>query len=141
MAGHSDRGTAIPYSFKTGNMALANEEGRRGVAVTYTPTSGDASLSFRRYFNGSGSARQNAAASDRGDGFVSQFPGTDAVLNMKLTRSALGDAVGVARAMFSGGNEERSAGADRHMAVGFSGTQSSSGDSPAIHAVAIEGAQ
>jgi len=139
--GYSDRGAAIPYVYQTGNMLLAPEEGRRGVSVTYTPTAGDSTLALRRHFNGSASARQNAAASDRGDGFVSQFPGTDATLNMKLTRSALGDAVGVARAMFSGGNEERSGGADRHIAVAFSGTQSTSSDAPAIHSITIEGAQ
>jgi len=141
LAGYSDNGTAIPYSFRSGDMAIANEEGRQAVSVLYTPTSGDASLSLSRFFNGSDTARTNAVASDRGDGFVPTSPGSASVLNMKRTRSPLGDASGVARAMFSGGNEERSAGADRHVAIAFAGTQSSSANAPAIHAVIVEGAK
>jgi hypothetical protein len=139
--GYSDRGTAISYSYQTGNMQLVPDESRRAVSVTYTPTTGDSSLALRKYFNGSASARQNVIASDRGDGFVNQSPGTDSVLNMKLTRSSLGDAVGVARVTFSGGNEERSAGADRHMSIGFSGSQTTSTDAPVIHSIVVEGAQ
>jgi hypothetical protein len=120
-------------------MAIVNEEGRQAVSVLYTPTAGDASLSLSRFFNGSDTARQNAVASDRGDGFVPTSPGAASVLNMKRTRSPLGDASGVARAMFYGGNEERSAGADRHVAIAFAGTQSSSANAPAIHAVIVEG--
>ena len=139
MAGYSDNGTAIPYSFRSGNMEIVTEEGRQGVSVLYTPTAGDASLSLSRYFNGSDTPRQNAVASDRGDGFVPTAPGAESVLNMKRTRSALGDASGVARAMFSGGNEERSAGSDRHVAIAFAGTQSSSSNTPALHTVIVEG--
>jgi hypothetical protein len=141
MSGHSDNGTAIPYSLRTGNMEISNEDGRQAVSVLYTPTSGDSSLSLSRYFNGSDTPRQNAVASDRGDGFVPSAPGSASVLNMKRTRSALGDASGVARAMFYGGNEERSAGADRHVALAFAGTQASSADAPALHAVIVEGAK
>ena len=139
MAGYSDNGTAIPYSFRSGNMAIANEEGKQGISVLYTPTTGDASLSLSRYFNGSDTPRQNAVASDRGDGFVPSAPGAASVLNMKRTRSALGEASGVARAMFYGGNEERSAGSDRHVAIAFAGTQSSSANAPALHTVIVEG--
>jgi len=139
MAGYSDNGTAIPYSFRSGNMEIVNEDGKQGVSVLYTPTTGDASLSLSRYFNGSDTPRQNAVASDRGDGFVPAAPGSASVLNMKRTRSALGEASGVARAMFYGGNEERSAGADRHVAIAFAGTQSSSANAPALHTVIVEG--
>jgi hypothetical protein len=139
MSGYSDNGTAIPYSFRSGNMAIANEEGRQAVSVVYTPTAGDAPLSLSRYFNGSDTPRSNAVASDRGDGFVPTAPGSASVLNMKLTRSALGDASGVARAMFYGGNEERAGGADRHVAISVAGTQSSSANTPALHTVIVEG--
>jgi hypothetical protein len=141
MAGYSDNGTAIPYSFRSGNMELVNEDSRQAVSVLYTPTTGDAPLSLSRYFNGSDTPRPNAVASDRGDGFVPVVPGAESVLNMKRTRSTLGEASGVARAMFSGGNEERSAGADRHVAVAFAGTQSSSANTPSIHTVVVEGAK
>lgn len=139
LSGFSDGGQAIPYSFKSGNMAIVNEDNRQGISVLYTPTAGDASLNLSRYFNGSDTARPNAVAIDRGDGFIPAVPGSASVLNMKRTRSALGEASGVARAMFSGGNEERSAGADRHVAIALAGTQSSSTDSPAIHSVVVEG--
>jgi hypothetical protein len=140
MAGHSDLGTAIPYSMRTGNMQLTTEDGKRGISILYTPTAGDATLSLSRHFNGSDTARNNAVAVDRGDGFVTSGSGPASTLNMKLTRSSLGDASGVARAMFSGGVEERSAGIDRHVAIAMAGTQSSSANAPAIHAVVVEGA-
>jgi len=139
MRGYSDRGTAISYEYRSGNMPLVNEDGKRGVSVTYTPTASDSFLSLRQYFNGSSVARPNAVASDRGDGFVAKFPGSEAVLNMVRTRSSLGDASGVAKAMFYGGMDDRAAGSDRHMAIGFSGTHSSSGASPVIHSVVVEG--
>jgi len=141
MAGYSDNGTAIPYSFRSGNMAIANEEGRQAVSVLYTPTTGDSSLSLSRYFNGSDTPRQNAVASDRGDGFVPTAPGSASVLNMKRTRSALGDASGVARAMFYGGNEERAGGAARHVAIAVAGTQASAADAPSLHTLIVEGAK
>jgi hypothetical protein len=140
MAGYSDLGTAIPYSMRTGNMQLTTEDGKRGISVLYTPTAGDATLSLSRHFNGSDTARNNAVAVDRGDGFVTSGSGPASTLNMKLTRSSLGDASGVARAMFSGGVEERSGGIDRHVAIAMAGTQSSSTNAPAIHAVVVEGA-
>jgi hypothetical protein len=141
MAGYADNGSPITYQFRSGNMELANESGRQGISVLYTPTAGDASLSLARHFNGSDTPRANAVASDRGDGFVPTAPGSDSVLNMKRTRSSLGDASGVARAMFSGGNEERAGGSDRHVAIALAGTQSSSTNTPAIHAVVVEGAK
>ena len=139
MAGYSDNGTAIPYSFRSGNLGLAAEDGRQGVSVLYTPTAGDASLALSRHFNGSDSPRQNVIASSRGDGFVSTVPGAESVLNMKRSRSALGDASGVAKALFGGGPEERSAGGDRHVAIALAGTQSASSNAPTIHALVVEG--
>jgi len=140
MAGYSDLGTAIPYSIRTGNLQLTTEDGKRGVSVLYTPTTDDSTLSLSRHFNGSDTARNNAVAVDRGDGFVTSGSGAASTLNMKRTRSALGDASGVARAMFSGGVDDRSSGIDRHVAIALAGTQSSSGNAPAIHAVVVEGA-
>jgi hypothetical protein len=140
MAGYSDLGTAIPYSMRTGNMQLSTEDNKRGISVLYTPTQDDSTLSLSRHFNGSATPRNNAVAVDRGDGFVTSGSDPASTLNMKLKRSSLGDASGVARAMFSGGVDDRSAGIDRHVAIAIAGTQSSSGNAPAIHAVVIEGA-
>ena len=141
MAGYSDNGTAIPYSFRTGNMELVTEDGSQSVSLLYTPTSGDAPLSLSRFFNGASTARPNAVAVDRGDGFSPTAPGAASVLNMKLTRSALGEASGVARAMFYGGKDDRSSGSDRHVAIGLAGTQASSSDAPTLHAIVVEGAK
>jgi hypothetical protein len=141
MAGFSDSGASIPYSLRTGNMALSNEDGRQAVSVLYTPTAGTASLSLQRFFNGSSTPRSNVIASDRGDGCVSVAPGSESILNKAVNRSPLGDASGLARAAFAGGNDERSIGADRHVAVSLSGTQASSADAPAIHAIVIVGAK
>jgi hypothetical protein len=140
MSGYSDNGQPVAYSLKTGNLSVVNEDGRRGVTLIYTPTTGDAPLALSQFYNGSSTARANAIASDRGDGFVASA-GTQTVLNMKLARSTLGDSTGVARAMFSGGNDERSAGADRHVAIQCAGTQSSTANAPVFHSIIIEGAQ
>jgi len=140
MSGYSDNGQPVAYSLKTGNLGVVNENGKRGVTLIYTPTSGDAPLALSQYYNGSSTARPNAIASDRGDGFVASA-GTQTVLNMKRARSALGDATGVAKALFSGGTEERAAGADRHVAIQCDGTQTSAGDAPTFHSILIEGVQ
>lgn len=139
-SGYQDFNQSIPYSLRTGNMELVQEESRQNVSLLYTPTAGDSLLSLARHFNGSDTPRLNVISSDRGDGFISTA-GTVNTLNMKKTRSALGDASGVARAMFSGSNEERSVGGDRHVAIALAGTQSASTNAPTLHAVMIEGAK
>lgn len=134
-SGLSDSGTAIPYSIRTGNFPLTGDDSR-SVGVVYTPTTSDASLSLGMHYNNSETPRANAIVSDRGDGFVAS--GSAATLNMKKSRSALGDANGYARAYFSGRVDPRSAGGDRHIAVAMSGTQAA--DKVTVHSVVIEGA-
>lgn len=137
--GLTDGGEPVPYSLRTGNMALATERGSRSVAVVYRPTTEDATLSLGLHYNNSDTARPNVIASNQGDGFVVESSGANATLNMKRSRSALGDANGFARARFSGKNEERSVGADRHIAVAVSGVQSE--DPIVVHGILIEGAE
>jgi hypothetical protein len=137
--GTSDSGTAIPYEFRTGAMPLSNEKGSRAIGIVYDPTSTTANLGLSLYYNNSSSARPNAVASDRGSGFVTQTGGTTATLDMAAARSPLGDSTGVARAYFAGRVDDRSAGADRHVAVGLGGTQPTT-DQVVIRGVLIEGA-
>lgn len=141
--GVSDSGAAIPYELRTGNAALATTSGSRSVAVVYRPTPSDSSLQVRLHYNNSETPRANAISSDRGDGFATTLGSTAAVLNMKKSRSALGDSNGFARAHFSGRRDELSSGGDRHVAVAIAGTQSgtSSSDAVVIHSVLIEGAE
>jgi hypothetical protein len=124
---------AIAYDFRTGPMTLANEGGDRSVGICYSPTAETLSLSL--HYNNSSTARANAIASNRGDGFVAG--GTAATLNMAADRSALGTATGHASARYSGRVDEQSAGADRHVAVALSGTQASG--SVELHAMTVTG--
>lgn len=140
--GTTDSGTGVPYQFRSGNVTLV-DEGSRGIGFVYKPTDTDSPLRLSLHYNNSDSPRANAVASDRGDGFTTTLGSTAAELNMKKTRSALGDATGFAKAYYSGRVDDRSSGADRHLAIAFAGTQSgtTSGDAVTIHGVLIEGAK
>ena len=136
--GLTDSGVSVAYTMQTGNNALIDEKGERTVAVLYDPTSATATLNASLYYNNSGTPRPNAIASNRGDGFVTVAGGTAATLNMAATRSALGNANGFAQAYYAGRPEERSAGADRHVAVRLAGVQDA--DKITLFGVAIKGA-
>lgn len=134
-------GSGVQYRFKSGNMALTGDkQDSRAFTVVYRPTDDDSDLNLRLYYNNSQTPRDNAISSDRGDGFVTSG-GTQTSLNMKLTRSSLGDASGTARAYYSGRNDPRSAGADKHIAAELAGTQAgTTGNAVVIHGIAIDGA-
>jgi len=135
--GLTDVGSNIPYVLRTGNYPLANEP-KRSIRLLYAPTATSHPLSARVYFNGSTAPRPNAIASDRGTGFVTVGGSTDATLDLSSARSPLGPATGHAEAMMAGRVDDRSAGADRHLAVELAGTQSSS--PLVIHRMEVEGA-
>jgi hypothetical protein len=136
--GYSDSGTAIPWSFRTGEMALADEQGDRSIALLYTPTATTTDTRIKLYYNGSQTDRPNAIISDRGQVGVAE-QGGGVLLNMSGSASALGSSPGMARVYFSGRVDPRSAGGDKHLAVGIEGTQASSSDTPVFHAIAIAG--
>lgn len=137
--GLTDSGVSVAYKMQTGNGALVDEKGERTVAVLYDPTATTATLNASLYYNNSATPRANAIASNRGDGFVTVTGSTAATLNMADSRSALGAANGFAQAYYAGRPDERSAGADRHVAVQLAGTQSA--DRITIFGLAIKGAQ
>jgi len=122
-------------------MPLSHEGGSRAIGVVYNPTQSDATLNVGLHYNNSGTPRPNAISSDQGGGFATTAGGTSAQLNMKKTRSALGDSTGFARAYYSGRVDERSSGGDRHMAIAVSGTQAATtaADAVVIYAVSIDG--
>ena len=134
-------GSGVAYRVRTGNMPLSDDrQDSRALTVVYRPTSGDSDLNLRLHYNNSATPRENAIASNRGDGFVTSG-GTQSTLNMKLTRSALGDSSGTARAYHSGRNDPRSSGADKHIAAELAGTQAgTTGNAVTIHGIAIDGA-
>ena len=82
----------------------------------------EATLNVNLHYNASETARPNAIYSDRGEGFVQSVTG--AALDLKLMRSALGAAPGYAQARYAGRVDDRSAGADRHIAVAITGARS-----------------
>lgn len=137
--GLTDSGVSVGYAVQTGNHALADEKGERTVSVLYEPTASDSTLAASLFYNNSQSPRPNAIASNRGDGFVTITGGTAATLNMASTRSSLGAANGFAQAYYAGRPEDRSAGADRHVAVQLSGEQTA--DKITLFGLAIKGAQ
>jgi hypothetical protein len=136
-SGTNDSSTAVSYALRTGNVALTADPDR-SIEVVYDPTVNDANLSLGLHYNNSPTARPNVIASDIGSGFT-VTAGGNAVLNMKKTRSSLGDATGSAAARFSGRKSDRSAGGDQHIAVAVSGQQGS--DPVAIHTVRVRGAE
>lgn len=136
-SGASDAGASVPYEFRTGCLALDANSGSRAVTVVYEPTENDAALALRLHYNNSPSPRPNAVASSLGTGFVTTTGSTSSDLNMKATRSALGDATGQAVASFSGRNDPRSSGGDRHVSVALGGAQG--GERIAVYGMAVEG--
>lgn len=137
-SGTTDAGTSVPYRVRTGAFALApSADGNRSVDVLYAPTTSDATLNLSLHYNNSTQPRANAIATDRGGAFVTTTGATAATLNLKRSRSALGDATGHAKAYFSGRPNDRSVGADKHVAVDLSGSQES--DRIVLHAIAVDG--
>jgi len=135
--GLNDGGVAIPFQVRTGNLPLAPGNTSRAVEITFGPTTSDCSLTMNMFYNNSQTARPNAILVERGGGFIADAGG--AVLNLKRTRSALGDATGVASAAFSGHRDPRSSGADRHVAIDLSGSQSL--DAVSIYDMTVAGVQ
>lgn len=141
-AGIDDSGIGIPYTFRTGAMALSNADTSRSVDVLYDPTLSDSTLNLGLHYNNSPAPRANAISTDRGSGFVVTQGSTAAQLNLKRSRSSLADATGHARAYYSGRVEDKSSGGDRHVSVALSGTQSGSSpdDAVTVYGVRVEGA-
>jgi hypothetical protein len=139
ITGYSDNGSPIPYSFKTGEMILSDEDGARDIGILYTPTEDEANINLNLHFNASPTARPNAIASNPGAGFISSTTSTK--LNMQKTRSSLGDANGMAFARYSGRGSPKSAGGDKHMAIAVTGQQSTSTDAVNLHVVTIKGVE
>jgi len=135
----SGSSAGVEYQYRTPPMRLVNEPDR-SVSVLYKPTLTASTLTAQLHYNNSESARPNAIAADRGDGFVASQSGGVSI-DMKKTRSSLGDANGHARAAYAGRMDDRSGGADRHIAVALSGTQSgtTSSDAVVLHAVTVGG--
>ncbi len=136
-SGLTDEGTAIPYVLRTGAMPLTDEP-QRAARVVYTPTASSHQLNARLYYNNSATPRNNAIATDRGTGFVTTTGSTQATLDMAAARSPLGAAVGSAQFTLAGRLDDRSAGADRYVALELAGEQSTS--RPVIHRLEVKGA-
>jgi hypothetical protein len=136
-SGNSDAGSNIAYSMRTGNFPLTKDP-KRGLRLTYSPTSGSHLLNVQLFYNNSSTARPNAVATDRGAGVTTTDGGTAALLDMSATRSPLGEATGFAQVLLAGRMSDESAGADRHISVGLAGSQSSS--RAVIHGLTVEGA-
>ena len=127
----------IACVFKSGNFPLVDEKGGRAIQVLYRPTSGNCDLTLALRYNGSATARPSAITEDTGSGFTTTAGG-GAVLNLSSARSTLGDATGVAKCQYSGRQDTRSAGSDRHIAIDLSLTRPATG-SVILYGLAVEG--
>ena len=123
----------LPYQFltigtqyKTGALELVSDDNTpkvgsnftdRSITILYQPTSESKSLILREYYNNSKAARINQMARNRGTGFIHELNGAQAILDMSITRSALGAATGVAKAIFGSRTAADMSGADTHIAV------------------------
>jgi hypothetical protein len=110
---------AVACTLRTGNMSLTAGDADRAIRVLYRPTAADCTLNVGLHYNNSAVARPAAIRTDRGIGFTTDG-GQSARLNLKLARSPLGDATGQAACHYAGRVDDRSAGADRHLAVALS---------------------
>lgn len=137
LAGASDSGAAVPYEYRSGPMQLADEGGSRAVGLLFTPTDSACTLKLALHYNNSSQPRVNAIASDRGGAFVTALGSTSAELNLSKVRSALGEASGHATAHYSGRVDDRSVGADRHLAIAVSGEQVT--DRVTLHGISVSG--
>lgn len=133
----SGAATGIACTYRTGNLPFDPKENDRGIRLLYKPTTNDCTLSLALHYNNSASPRQAAVRTDRGTGFTTEG-GEAAKLNLKLARSALGDATGHAICSYSGRVDDQSAGADRHLALNLSATRTA-GDALTLHGVAVSG--
>jgi hypothetical protein len=118
-------------------MPFDSKESDRGIRILYKPTTADCNLSLALHYNNSATARPAAIRSDRGTGFTTEG-GSNASLNLKLTRSALGDSTGHAICSYAGRMDDKSAGADRHVALDFSGTRAT-GEELILHGIGVSG--
>ena len=117
----------VGWRFKTGAMEYVTDgTSRKGeqmadrsVILTYEPTASSHRVDLREFPNNAASPRPNAVRRDRGTGFVSETDGARTSLDMSASRSALGQATGVAKAQFAGRSYEDSSSSDRHLAVEF----------------------
>jgi hypothetical protein len=136
-AGVTDRGAAVPYLVRTGNMALSSGPSRT-LRLVYSPTAGAETLTLNLHFNNSSAARANAIVA-RGDGGFNAVQGGGCTLNLAAGRSDLGTSNGMAQARFSGSVDDRSSGSDRHVAFALSGSQTAY--RVTVHALAAEGVE
>ena len=112
--------------YKTGALELVADDNTpkigsnfmdRSVTVLYQPTSQSTSLVLREYYNNSDNPRINQMARNRGTGFIHELNGAQTTLDMSISRSALGVATGVAKAIFGSRTASDMSGADTHIAV------------------------
>jgi len=89
---------AIKYDLATGNMVLPPTGGEVTcmARLLYQPTTNAATMDIRRWLDFATAAEYAWTTSDRGKGITTVKDSQDAILDMKLTRSAQGDAPGFA---------------------------------------------
>jgi hypothetical protein len=130
----ADTPVYVPYRFKTGAMEYTSDSQdpkaasttARNISIQYKPQQSTCEVAMRLYYNNSPHPRPNAAARDRGVGFVSNTVDSGARLDMAANTTKYGADSGVARALLSGKTLDDIASADRAVAVELSGARKTS---------------
>lgn len=139
--GGEDIGTAgavaVACQYRTGSYPFDLNAADRRIRVIYDPTTTDTTLALKLHFNNASSPRLSAIRTDRGDGFTTDAS-AGAQLNLKSSRSALGEATGYAACYYSGRLDDRSAGGDRHLAVDVSVTRPAS-EGVTLYGMSVDG--
>jgi len=136
----------VHYSVRTGNMEFtsdaqdrrAGQEQPRQVSMVYQPTQESSVIRLETFYNGASYPRSNTVRRDRGVGFVHSDTEPAATLDMQATPIQAAESHGVARALFAGRTLDDMDGADRHVAIGLSGTQDTAGR-VVIHSLDVYG--
>lgn len=124
--------THIPFRLATGAMQLLNETNinrggdgliDRSVSLVYSPTASKKEVEIVQYYNDSDTPRANVMRRSRGGpgGFEHRQDSASTVLNLERSSSHLGDATGVASAMFAGRVYTDATGEDQHIQVELHG--------------------
>jgi len=132
---------AIEWNWKSKAFSFMEDDlrGKREVAVVFKPTTGDQRIDLRFYYNHSTTPLANAMSQKLGDAIeIQETNKEDAVVFMKLARSALEDSVGRERFRFDGMYSATSHG-DHEVSVELRGYAAD--DVPEIKSITVQGVE
>jgi hypothetical protein len=132
---------AIEWNWKSKAFGFPEDDirNKREVSIDFKPTTGDQRIDVRFYYNHSATPLANAMSQKLGDAVeIQETNKEDAVVFMKLARSALEDSVGREKFRFDGMYSSTSHG-DHEVSVELRGYAAD--DVPEIKSITVEGVE